>query len=118
MRVEREVRWFTGNIGCHHVHHLKPTIPFYRLPEAMAVIPELQQPVDTTLRPGDVLASLRLKLWDPERHKMVGCREAVPSGYPSLPRDFHALDTTILRYSPRRNGLAFWDPGNGIAPVI
>jgi omega-6 fatty acid desaturase (delta-12 desaturase) len=79
LRLGPVMRWFTGNIGYHHVHHLNPTIPFYRLPEAMAAIPELQQPVVTTLRPGDVLASLRLKLWDPERQKMVGYRQATPS---------------------------------------
>jgi len=63
--------WFTGNIGYHHVHHLNPTVPFYRLPEAMAAIPELRHPVKTSLRPRDVLACLRLKLWDPARNQMV-----------------------------------------------
>ena len=24
-------RWFAGNIGYHHVHHLNPRIPNYRL---------------------------------------------------------------------------------------
>jgi omega-6 fatty acid desaturase (delta-12 desaturase) len=65
------MRWFTGNIGFHHVHHLNPTIPFYRLPEAMAAIPELQAPFVTRLTPADVAANFRLKLWDPERQKMV-----------------------------------------------
>jgi len=27
------LRWFTGNIGFHHVHHLGPTIPNYNLPK-------------------------------------------------------------------------------------
>lgn len=63
--------WFTGNIGYHHVHHLNPRIPFYRLPEAMAAIPELQHPRVTTLRPGDVLACLRQNLWDPAQGRMV-----------------------------------------------
>ncbi|QSQ25929.1 fatty acid desaturase [Pyxidicoccus parkwayensis] len=63
--------WFTGNIGYHHVHHLNPRIPFYRLPEAMAAIPELQNPRVTTLRPGDMLACLRQNLWDPEQGRMV-----------------------------------------------
>jgi omega-6 fatty acid desaturase (delta-12 desaturase) len=36
------MRWFTGNIGYHHVHHLNARIPFYRLPEAMAQLAELQ----------------------------------------------------------------------------
>ncbi len=70
------MRWFTGNIGYHHVHHLNSLIPFYRLPEAMAAIPELQQPVVTTLRPRDIIACLRLNLWDPRRQQLVSYREA------------------------------------------
>ncbi len=65
------MQWFTGNIGFHHVHHLNPSIPFYRLPEAMREIPELRDPVRTSLHPRDVLACLRLKLWDPARNAMV-----------------------------------------------
>lgn len=29
------IRWFTANIGMHHVHHLSSRIPFYRLPEVL-----------------------------------------------------------------------------------
>ena len=65
IRMSRLMCWFTGNIGYHHVHHLNSKIPFYRLPEAMAAIKELQAPVTTSLHPRDVLACLRLKLWDP-----------------------------------------------------
>ncbi len=72
MEMGRVMRYFTGNIGYHHIHHLNPTIPFYRLPEAMAAIPELQNPSKTSLKPGDVLACFRQKLWDPERGQMVG----------------------------------------------
>jgi omega-6 fatty acid desaturase (delta-12 desaturase) len=65
------MQWFTGNIGYHHVHHLNPCIPFYRLPEAMAAIPELQDPPTITLHPRDVMACFALKLWDPEQERMV-----------------------------------------------
>jgi omega-6 fatty acid desaturase (delta-12 desaturase) len=63
--------WVTANIGYHHIHHLNSRIPFYRLPEAMAKITELQSPKITTLKPWDITACLRLKLWDPEQNKMV-----------------------------------------------
>jgi omega-6 fatty acid desaturase (delta-12 desaturase) len=66
------MHWFTGNIGYHHVHHLNHNIPFYRLPEAMAAIPELQVPGRTSWHPRDIAACLRLKLWDPEKQAMVG----------------------------------------------
>ncbi|MCA9580704.1 MAG: fatty acid desaturase, partial [Myxococcales bacterium] len=65
------MNWFTGNIGYHHVHHLNPTIPFYRLPEAMAGIPELQNPKVTSLWPRDIAACFALKLWDPDQERMV-----------------------------------------------
>lgn len=66
------LRWFTGNIGYHHVHHLNPTIPFYRLPEVMAALPELQSPAVTRLTLPDIVSNFRLKLWDSEQQKMVG----------------------------------------------
>jgi omega-6 fatty acid desaturase (delta-12 desaturase) len=65
------LRWFTGNIGYHHVHHLNARIPFYRLPEAMAQVEELQSPGVTTLSPRGVYRCLRLKLWDPDRQRLV-----------------------------------------------
>jgi omega-6 fatty acid desaturase (delta-12 desaturase) len=64
--------WFTANIGYHHIHHLNARIPFYRLPEARAAIPELQNPKTTSLNPLDILRYLRLKVWDVEAQQMVG----------------------------------------------
>lgn len=69
------MHWFTGNIGYHHVHHLNHRIPFYRLPEAMAAIPELQTPGRTSWKPADVAACLRLAVWDPERDRMLTYEE-------------------------------------------
>ncbi|MBC7171314.1 MAG: fatty acid desaturase [Polyangiaceae bacterium] len=66
------MRWFTANIGYHHIHHLNARIPFYRLPEAMEQLPELQDVGVTRLRPREIAASFRLKLWDPDAGRMVG----------------------------------------------
>jgi omega-6 fatty acid desaturase (delta-12 desaturase) len=66
------MHWFTGNIGYHHVHHLNARIPFYRLPEAMASLKELQSPGTTSLYPSDIAACLRLKLWSPDENRFVG----------------------------------------------
>jgi acyl-lipid omega-6 desaturase (Delta-12 desaturase) len=71
LRTGPVMRWITANIGYHHVHHLNPGIPFYRLPEAMAAIPELGNPHQTALTPREILACFRLKLWDPAQHRMV-----------------------------------------------
>jgi omega-6 fatty acid desaturase (delta-12 desaturase) len=76
MKLNRLMRWFTGNIGYHHIHHLNVRIPFYRLPEAMDAIPELQSPATTTLSLRDIRACFRCCLWDPELQRMVSYREA------------------------------------------
>ncbi len=72
MRCGRLMSFFTGDIGYHHVHHLNAVIPFYRLREAMAAIPELQVEPQTSLSLRDIRACFALKLWDPQAGKMVG----------------------------------------------
>jgi|SRR6267154_132245 len=67
--------WFTANIGYHHIHHLNSRIPFYRLPEVLAAIPELQRPRTTSLHPMEVFRCLRLKVWDSDAQRMVGLRD-------------------------------------------
>ncbi len=66
------MHWFTANIGYHHIHHMNSRIPFYRLPEVMAAIPEMQTVKKTSLNPKDVWACLRLKVWDYDNQRMVG----------------------------------------------
>lgn len=83
------LRWFTGDIGFHHVHHLSSAIPFYRLEEAMNALPMLQSPGKTTFGPTDVWSCLRLALWDPQSGRMLSFKEAeqlpkaAPAGRPS-----------------------------------
>ncbi len=72
LRTNPMMRWFTANIGYHHVHHLNARIPFYRLPEVMAALPELQSARTTSLAPAEIVRCLRLKVWDVERQQMVG----------------------------------------------
>ena len=76
MELGPVMNWFTGNIGYHHVHHLNPTIPFYRLPEAMEAIEELRSPRTTRLTLKDMWRCLRLDLWDPDAGRMVTFAEA------------------------------------------
>jgi omega-6 fatty acid desaturase (delta-12 desaturase) len=71
MRTGAIMGWFTANISYHHIHHLNARIPFYRLPEAMREMPELQNPKSTSLHPRDILRCLRLKVWDVEGQRMV-----------------------------------------------
>ncbi len=63
------LQWFTGNIGFHHIHHLSPKIPNYKLPACH------QENSIFHVKPmtlGFSLKSLRLRLWDEERGMMVG----------------------------------------------
>ncbi len=76
MKMNPLMQWFTGNIGFHHIHHLNAKIPFYRLPEAMKGLHELQSPIATSLRFRDMYACLRLKLWDSEQERFVSFSEA------------------------------------------
>ena len=66
------LRWISGNIGYHHVHHLCSRIPNYRLKECYDAIPALQARPPLTLRKS--LSTIRLKVWDEERKELVGFR--------------------------------------------
>lgn len=75
MKTSRVMGWFTANIGYHHIHHLNAKIPFYRLPEVMREMPELQNPQTTSLHPMDIARCLRLKVWDVNLQRMISLRE-------------------------------------------
>ena len=68
------LQWVTGNIGFHHIHHLAPRVPNYRLPEAQTACPELEP--GCTLTVGTSLGVLRAKLWDEAAGRYVTFAEA------------------------------------------
>lgn len=68
------LRWFTANIGIHHVHHLCSRIPCYRLPDVLRDHPALRHIGRLGLRQS--LESVRLVLWDEEQHRLVSFAEA------------------------------------------
>jgi acyl-lipid omega-6 desaturase (Delta-12 desaturase) len=67
------LRWFSGNIGYHFVHHLQYGIPNYHLKACYDAVPELQNKRPLTFRKS--LSSLRLKLWDEEQNRLVGFKD-------------------------------------------
>ena len=75
MKMNPIMEWFTGNIGYHHIHHLNSKIPFYRLPEVMKKITELQNCKTTSLSPKSVSECFKLKVWDQETNQMIGVRD-------------------------------------------
>jgi len=52
------LRWFTANIGVHHIHHLGSRIPFYRLPAVLRDHPQLRASTRMTLFDGFAAARL------------------------------------------------------------
>jgi len=67
--LPRLLRWFTGNIGFHHIHHLNPHIPNYRLKECQDEVDMLVKVPRLTLR--DAFWSWRYRLFDEAQGKMV-----------------------------------------------
>jgi len=68
------LRWFTANIGVHHVHHLNSRIPYYRLPQVLRDRPDLIDIGRVTL--GQSLWNVRLTLWDEASGGLISFREA------------------------------------------
>ena len=67
------LQWFTGNIGFHHIHHLSPKIPNYKLEKC-----HRENPIFHNIKPVTFFSSmksLRLRLWDEKNQIMVGFRE-------------------------------------------
>ena len=67
------LRWFTANIGVHHIHHLCSRIPFYRLNQVLRDNPELRDVSRLTL--GQSLRCVRLVLWDEAERRLISFRE-------------------------------------------
>jgi omega-6 fatty acid desaturase (delta-12 desaturase) len=73
-KLPKILNFFTGNIGFHHIHHLSPKVPFYKLEKCSKENPILQKHVtEITL-----LSSLKYAfytLWDEESYKMIRFRD-------------------------------------------
>jgi acyl-lipid omega-6 desaturase (Delta-12 desaturase) len=69
LELSRILQWFTGNIGFHHVHHLNPRIPNYRLEACHQANPALQTAY--VMKPWNGLRAWRAALWDERTGRMV-----------------------------------------------
>lgn len=72
--LPRALRWLTGNIGFHHVHHLDQQVPNYRLADAHEAVQGLRPVPCLGLRAG--LRAPRLALWDETAGRLVRFRDA------------------------------------------
>ena len=68
-KLPKVLQWFTGNIGYHHIHHLSPKIPNYKLEQCHNENPEFQIKPLTVRRS---LRSLYFRLWDEKERMLVG----------------------------------------------
>jgi omega-6 fatty acid desaturase (delta-12 desaturase) len=68
-KLPRILQWISGNIGFHHVHHIRPKIPNYNLPQCYASLPALQVVEPLTILKS--LKSLWLHLWDEKQRKLI-----------------------------------------------
>ncbi len=71
--LPQPLRWFTGNIGVHHLHHLSSRIPFFRLPKVLKTYPELEGVGRLTLT--ESLRCVRLTLWDEAEKRLISFRQ-------------------------------------------
>ena len=73
-KLPKVLQWFSGNIGFHHIHHLSPRIANYNLERCHASEPLFQK-----IKPITLLGSLKsftFRLWDEQRHRLVGFKAA------------------------------------------
>jgi len=71
-KLPKVLQWFSGNIGLHHVHHLRPRIPNYNLERCLRETPELQLKDALTLRRS--WKSIRLNIWDEANKQLISFR--------------------------------------------
>jgi omega-6 fatty acid desaturase (delta-12 desaturase) len=100
LRLPRLLRFFSGNIGLHHVHHLNARIPNYNLQQAHDDNQVFRDVPVLTLADG--LRATRLKLYAPDRGRLLTfaqARRALADGA-----------------DPEREGAAGHHPGGELPP--
>ena len=68
-KLPKILQWFSGNIGLHHIHHVRPSIPNYNLQQCYDDMPAFQAVVPLTIRTS--IKSLRLVLYDEKQQKLI-----------------------------------------------
>ncbi|MGM0901768.1 MAG: fatty acid desaturase [Bacillota bacterium] len=72
-KLPKPIQFLTGNIGFHHVHHLSPRVPNYKLEEAHTNTPPLQNVPSISLATS--LKSLRFRLWDEKNKNFLSFKD-------------------------------------------
>jgi len=74
LSMPKILEWFTGNIGYHHIHHLNPRVPSYRLRECFLRVRGWIPSKEVRLK--DISRNLLLALWSKEEGRLVTFKEA------------------------------------------
>jgi omega-6 fatty acid desaturase (delta-12 desaturase) len=69
LKLPRWLQWMTGNIGFHHIHHLAPRVPNYRLDDCYRGAAILRREAPLNLR--SALRASTLTLWDEAAERLV-----------------------------------------------
>jgi len=72
-KLPKILQWFTGNIGFHHIHHLTPGIPNYRLEQIYNENPEFHDVYEVTIPSS--LKTMFLSVWDTNQLRLISFRE-------------------------------------------
>jgi acyl-lipid omega-6 desaturase (Delta-12 desaturase) len=78
LKLPRPLAWVTGDIGVHHVHHMSPKIPNYKLQQAHDDNPFFHKV--TVIRLQDGFRALRLSLWDEETNRLISFKDLEKRG--------------------------------------
>lgn len=71
--LPRWLHWATGNIGYHHIHHLNPKIPNYKLPACYASDPVVQE--GKSIKFWESFRLAKLALWDESNQRLISFAE-------------------------------------------
>ena len=73
LKLPSILQWFSGNIGYHHIHHLSPRIPNYKLQKCHE-----ENEIFSSIKPltfKEIMRAFKLRLWDEERNKLISFDE-------------------------------------------
>jgi len=70
LKLPRVLQWFSGNIGFHHIHHLMPRVPNYRLEDCHHACARIVS-ATCSLTLMQALRAPTYALWDEDRACMV-----------------------------------------------
>ena len=77
LKLPRVLQWFSGNIGFHHIHHLVPRVPNYRLEECHRAFAAIGGRV-RGLTLAQALRASAYQLWDEDADRMVRVADLPP----------------------------------------